>query len=111
MRSGEIWDINFSPQIGDEIRKIRPAIIVNHDSIGALKLKVVVPVTDGLRSLKEWHVELLPNNKNGLDKQSVADCFQIKSISKDRFITKRGELSLDEIESVKLCLMKVLDLL
>lgn len=111
MKHGEIWDINFSPQIGDEIRKIRPAIIVNHNSIGALKLKVVVPITDGLKTVKEWHVELIPNSNNGLDKRSIADCFQIKSLSKERFIKKRGELSIEEIDAVKLGLMKILDLL
>ena len=108
MKLGEIWDVNFSPQIG---KKVIPVIIINHDSIGSLKPKVVIPITDGLKSVKEWHVELVPNSKNGLAKPSVADCFQIKSLSKDRFITKRGDLSVDEMDSVKLCLMKVLDLL
>ena len=111
MKLGEVWDINFSPQVGDEIKKIRPAIIVNHDSMGALKLKVVVPITDGFRSIRDWHVIVQKTNLNGLIKDSVADCFQIKSIAKERFIKKRGELSQDEMDDVKLCLMKVLDLI
>lgn len=111
MKFGEVWNINFSPQVGDEIKKIRPAVIVNHDSMGALQLRVVVPITDGIRSIREWHVSLIKNNVNGLDKDSVADCFQIKSISKNRFISKRGQLSESEMSEVKLGLMKVLDLL
>ncbi len=111
MKAGEVWNINFSPQIGDEIKKIRPAVIVSNDSIGKLKLKVVVPLTDGMRSPREWHTPLDPNPENGLLKKSIADCFQIKSISHERFMEKRGELSEDEMDEVKLTLMKVLDLL
>jgi mRNA interferase MazF len=46
MRHGEIWLVDFAPKIGEEIDKIRPALIVSNDSIGKLRLKVVVPITD-----------------------------------------------------------------
>lgn len=111
MRQGEIWDIDFAPKIGDEIDKVRPAIVVNHDSIGVLKLKIVIPITDGIRNSKTWHVPISPSKKNGLSKTSVADCFQIKSISQARFIRKRGKLSEREMDDIKLCIMTVLDLL
>ena len=111
MKHGEIWQVDFSPKIGQEIDKIRSAIIVNHDSMGALQLKVVVPVTDGIRFVREWHVALLPEDKNGLLKESIADCFQVKSISKERLVKKLGILSEDDLGKVKLALMKVLDLL
>ncbi|WP_414618186.1 type II toxin-antitoxin system PemK/MazF family toxin [Dyadobacter sp. 32] len=32
--------------MGAEIRKIRPAIIVNDDNLGKLPLKIIVPITD-----------------------------------------------------------------
>ena len=111
MKQTEVWLVDFSPKIGQEIDKRRPAIIVNHNSMGVLHLKVVVPVTDPLRSIKEWHVPLHPSERNGLSKESVADCFQVKSISQERFIKKLGLLSTDEMEQVKLGLVKVLDLL
>jgi mRNA interferase MazF len=50
--------------------------------MGALQLKVVVPVTDAVRSIRDWHVSLSPSKDNGISKASVADCFQVKSISK-----------------------------
>jgi len=46
MRRGEIWLINLDPTVGAEIRKTRPAVIVNDDEVGILPLKVVVPVTE-----------------------------------------------------------------
>ena len=42
MRQSEIWLINLDPTIGAEIKKIRPAIIVNDDSLGKLPLKIIV---------------------------------------------------------------------
>jgi mRNA interferase MazF len=46
MQRGEVWLINLDPTIGAELRKTRPAIIVNDDAIGILPLKVIVPVTE-----------------------------------------------------------------
>jgi mRNA interferase MazF len=111
MRHSEIWLVDFSPTIGQEIDKRRPAVIVNHDSIGALQLKVVVPITNAVRLIREWHVALNPTKENGLSKESIADCFQVKSISKERFVKRLGSLSSNEMDEVKFALIKVLDLL
>ena len=48
MRRGEVWLVNLDPTIGAEIKKTRPAVIVNDDAVGILPLKVIVPIT-------EWH--------------------------------------------------------
>jgi mRNA interferase MazF len=46
MKQNEVWLINLDPTIGAEIKKTRPAIIVNDDSLGKLPLKIIVPITD-----------------------------------------------------------------
>lgn len=76
-----------------------------------LQLKVVVPITDAVRVIKDWHVIFSTNSGNGLTKESAADCFQVKSISKKRLVKRLGILSEAELSQVKLSLMKVLDLL
>ncbi|MBS0425396.1 MAG: type II toxin-antitoxin system PemK/MazF family toxin [Proteobacteria bacterium] len=86
MKHGEVWLVDFAPKVGQEIYKVRPAVIVNHDSMGALQLKIVVPITDAIRSICDWHVQLNPSKSNGLSKESVADCFRVISISKERFV-------------------------
>jgi len=111
MKHGEVWLVDFAPKVGQEINKVRPAVIVNHDSMGALQLKVVVPITDAARSIRDWHVLLQPSKGNGLMKESVADCFQVKSISQERFVKHLGSLSTNEMDEVKLGLVKMLDLL
>ena len=111
MNQGEIWLVDFAPKIGDEIDKKRPALIVSNNSIGRLRLKVVVPITDPSTYAQSWHIRIDPDKTNGLSKISIADCFQIKSISNDRFIKRTGTLSTDDMDDVKLGLAKVLDLL
>ncbi len=110
MKNGEIWLVNFEPRVGQEIKKTRPAIIVNSDTLGVLPLKVVVPLTDGLKTQQPWMAAIFPNPKNGLSKFSLADCFQVKSISDKRFVKKIGALSEEELAEVKVCLAKVLEL-
>ena len=46
MHKGEIWLINLNPTIGPEIRKTRPAVIVNDNAVGVLPLRVIVPLTE-----------------------------------------------------------------
>lgn len=71
MRRGEVWLINLDPTIGAEIRKTRPAVIVNEDSIGILPLKIVVPVTEwkDRYSVAPWMVRVEPDAENGLGRR------------------------------------------
>lgn len=110
MNSGEVWLVNFAPKVGEEIDKMRPAVIVSNDKVGSLRLKVVVPIT-GTSMKREWMVPLSPSKSNGLSKASAVDCFQIKSLSQERFVRRLGRLSEKELVEVKLGLTKVLDLL
>ena len=43
-KRGEVWLVRFDPSAGAEIRKVRPAVVVNLDAIGHLLLRIVVPV-------------------------------------------------------------------
>lgn len=111
MKHSEVWLVDFAPKVGQEIDKVRSAVIVNHDSMGALQYKVVVPITDAVRTIRDWHVLLTPTKDNGISKESIVDFFQIKSVSKERFVKQLGTLSPSEMDHIKLALVKVLDLL
>jgi mRNA interferase MazF len=66
MRQGEIWEINLSPTVGAEIKKKRPAVIINDDAIGILPLKVIVPITEWKDRFQGaiWLVRIEPDNEN-----------------------------------------------
>jgi len=109
MNHGEVWLVDFAPQVGEEIDKVRPAVIVSNDNVGNLALKVVVPVT-GASLNYEWTIKVTPSKANGLSKVSSVDCFQLKSISQKRFVRRLGTLSEKDLLLVKLGISKVLDL-
>jgi len=102
MNRGEIWLVNFDPAIGNEIVKKRPAVIISHNSMGKLKLKIVVPITSWKEKYSKfpWLIPLHSNAYNNLKKDSAADAFQIKSLSEDRFIKKIGTISDEELENI-----------
>jgi len=94
MHRGEIWLINLDPTMGAEIKKSRPAVIVNVDEIGVLPLRVIVPITTWKDHYSQapWLVQISPTKQNGLDKPSAADTFQIRSLSTERFIRAIGKV-------------------
>jgi mRNA interferase MazF len=99
MRKGEVWLINLDPTIGAEIKKTRPAIIVNKNAIGILPLRVIVPLTDWKEryQIAPWMVRIDPDTSNGLSKPSAADAFQIRSVSQARFVNRLGRISSDQL--------------
>lgn len=63
MKQGEIWLVSLDPTIGSEIKKTRPAIIVNDNILGRLPLKIIVPLTDwkDRYAVAPWMVKMQPD--------------------------------------------------
>lgn len=99
---GEVWWIRFDPSEGSEVQKTRPAVVMNVASVGRLPLRMVVPITgwDNRWATVPWLVYLKRTARNGLEKDSAADCFQVKSVSLGRFASRIGILAADEIEQI-----------
>ena len=109
MRRGEVWLINLDPTVGSEIKKTRPAVIVNDDAIGVLPLRVIVPITAWHEryAVAPWMVRLDPDPNNGLDKPSAADAFQVRSVSQSRFVRRLGNISAQALHDVTQALATV----
>ncbi|MCK5066910.1 MAG: type II toxin-antitoxin system PemK/MazF family toxin [Bacteroidales bacterium] len=112
MKQGEIWIINLDPTVGSEIKKTRPAIIINDDALGKLPLRIIVPLTDWKErfELAPWMVKIEPTGLNGLIKTSSADCFQIRSVSQRRFHKKVGRISIRRMDQIRSGLKKILSM-
>ena len=102
MHRGEIWLINLDPTVGAEIKKSRPAVIVNVDEIGILPLRVIVSITEwkDRYSKAPWLVYIEPCQQNGLDKTSAADAFQVRSLSVERFMKCIGKVDSDTFTGI-----------
>ena len=110
MNRGEVWLINLDPTAGAEIRKTRPAVIVNDDAVGILPLKVIAPITDwkDQYAVAPWMVRVEPDSENGLAKVSAVDAFQVRSVSQTRFVRRLGNLSETLLKEVTRALAVVL---
>lgn len=109
MKQGEIWLINLDPTLGAEIKKTRPAIIVNNDTLGRLPLKIIVPITEWKENYRiaPWMIKIEPDNQNNLNKISAADCFQVRSLSELRFAKQLGSVKQHILDQIKDGLAKV----
>jgi mRNA interferase MazF len=99
---GEIWLINLDPTIGAEIKKMRPAIIVNEDAMGILPLRIIIPLTEWKDRyfIAPWMVRIDPDTDNGLNKTSAADAFQIRSVSQIRFTRQIGRITNETLDKI-----------
>ncbi|MGL5850857.1 MAG: type II toxin-antitoxin system PemK/MazF family toxin [Phycicoccus sp.] len=107
---GEVHDIDLGRPIGHEPGFVRTAVVVSVDILnnGPGALVVVVPVTStpyGLRS----HIKVEPG-ASGLDHPSYARCDQLRVVSTDRLVSRRGMVGPGELHAIEQALRFVLDL-
>jgi mRNA interferase MazF len=113
MKQGEIWQIGLDPAIGAEMKKTRPALIINTNALGKLPLKIIAPITDWKEHYDNypWMVKIIPTDQNGLAKASAVDCFQIRSVSVERLTSLIGSVQPEIITCVQEALNKVIGVL
>ena len=111
IEQAEVWLIEFYPNVGSEIAKRRPALVVSHNAIGRLPLKTVVPITDWKEQYEDypWMVKVKNNAINGSGKLSAIDCYKIKNLSHERFVQKLGEVDVSVLKKVHTTIVKTLN--
>jgi mRNA interferase MazF len=112
MKQGEVWLVSLDPTIGSEIKKTRPVIIVNDNTLGKLPLKIIVPLIDWKDRYDEapWMVKVDPDRQNKLTKASSADCFQIRSVAEERCVKRIGQVNIDIMNKIRIALAVVLNI-
>ncbi len=104
-RAKEIWDVNLDPVIGHEQGKERPAIVIS----GVIEAGIftVVPITKEFQNFEHTY-SISKTAANGLELDSRALIFQIRSVSEKRFVRKRGILDKQTFENIKQIIKKYL---
>jgi len=100
-RRGEIWLVDLEPTRGAEIKKTRPALIIQND-IGnrASPLTIVAPISSKF-SLPLYPIQVRVNaREGGLTEDSVVLFSQIRSIDKTRLVKRVGRLTAITMQSV-----------
>jgi len=111
MKQGDIWLIGLDPSVGAEMKKTRPCLIINSDTLGKLPLKIIAPITDWKEHFVNypWMIKIEPSGQNDLIKESSVDCFQIRSVSTERLTVPLGSVKPEIIVQVQEAVAKVLD--
>ncbi|EAJ0057867.1 type II toxin-antitoxin system PemK/MazF family toxin [Campylobacter jejuni] len=111
VKYGELWIADFEPQVGEEITKKRPALILSNNLFNSSqKLVFVVPLTTWQDKFYKgiWFLKIDKNATNNLNVDSAINCSQIKSFSKDRLIEKIGEVDERIMKEVRIILDEIL---
>jgi len=109
---GDVVDIDFEPVRGHEIGKTRPAVVVQNDIGNRYSPLVIVCPIRGAEHIKKLYPVIVPVEKGdgGLDKESVVQCDQLKSMDKSRIARKRGHFASRIMEKVDIALKNSLAL-
>ena len=98
---GEVYLVNFDPTIGAEIKKTRPALVVqNNVSNKHSPITIVAAITS------KYDQELYPTEvlieapEGGLSTDSVILLNQVRSIDKKRLVKRLGALNAETMEEV-----------
>ena len=94
-KRGEIYLVNFDPATGAEIRKTRPALILQNDIANRYSSVTIVAAITSFsdKDGKTYPTEVFIGvSEGGLDNDSVALLNQIRTIDKRRLVKKLGVL-------------------
>ncbi len=111
-KRGDVYLVNFDPTLGAEIRKTRPALIVQNDIANRHSpITIVAALTSQFEAPLYPAEVLVPAREGGLQADSVVLLNQLRSMDKLRLIRRLGRLTPATMEKVDRALMLSLGLI
>lgn len=93
-RRGEVYLVNFDPTVGVEIRKTRPAVILQNDTGNRVSDITIVAAITSRRGRPLTPVRVaVQAPEGGLEIDSLVLLNQIRSVDKQRLVKRLGGLS------------------
>src|SRR5215471_9187224 len=101
-KRGEIYLVEFDPARGSEIRKTRPALVIQNDIGNRYSPVTIVAAITSKLSPVPYHVDVtvIPTKANGLDVESAIKLGQIRSVDRQRLVKRLGVLEPAEMKQV-----------
>lgn len=92
-KRGQVWLVNFDPTVGHEIKKIRPALILQNDIANRHSPITIVAALTTSTGGKTYPTEVpVPKGEAGLTVDSLVLLNQVRSIDKQRLVKRLGTL-------------------
>ena len=94
--------VNFDPTQGAEIRKTRPALVLQNDIANrSSPITIVAAITSTFdETLYPTEVLIAPKGRTGLAVDSVVLLNQLRSVDKKRLVKRLGKLSAENLVQV-----------
>ena len=93
-KRGDVYLVSFDPTVGSEIRKTRPAVVVQNDISNRYSpITIVAAITSQFGEPLYPTEVLIQSGQAGMRAASVVLLNQIRSIDRRRLIRKLGALS------------------
>lgn len=100
-RRGEVYLVNFDPTIGSEIKKTRPALILQNDIANRHSpITIVAAITSKYDATLYPTEVLVKPPEGGLTTNAVVLLNQVRSIDKGRLIKRLGVLKSSTMQHV-----------
>jgi len=93
-RRGEIYLVTFDPALGHEIKKTRPALVIQNDIGNRHSSVTIVAAISSKLSSVPYPIDVIvpPRRGNGLTVESAIQLGQIRSIDARRLVKRLGVL-------------------
>ena len=101
-KRGDVYLVNFNPSIGSEIKKTRPAVILqNNISNTYSPTTIVAAITSHTKEKKIYPTEVyIPAHEARLEKDSRILLNQVQTIDTKRLIKKLGTVETQTLEKI-----------
>jgi mRNA interferase MazF len=98
---GDVFLVNFDPTIGSEIRKIRPALVIQNDIANRYSPITIVAAITSKCTQPPYPTEVIMSSyEGGLSQTSAVLLNQIRSIDRHRLVKKLGHAGPQTMERV-----------
>ena len=110
-RRGEVYLVSLDPTVGAEIKKTRPAVVVQNDPANRRSpLTIVAAITSQFEEPLYPTEVLVRASEGGLTVDSVVLLNQIRSVDKGRLVRRLGVLKPETMKEVDRALLLSLGL-
>jgi mRNA interferase MazF len=94
LKRGEIYRVSFDPTVGHEIKKNRPALVIQNDIGNRYSPLTIVAAITSKVSPVPYPVEVViePTSANGLGVRSAIRLDQIRTVDRQRLIKRLGQI-------------------
>ena len=100
-KRGEVYSVNFEPTVGAEIKKTRPALILQNDVANQYSpITIVAAITSQFDKMLYPTEVFIKSPEGGLKIDSIVLLNQIRSIDKQRLVKHLGTLKPETMEKI-----------